>query len=317
MPIFNIKQIFSLTALIPALLFAQTTPVRNICGTQIFGEKNPSEARQRALASLAQAINSRISIRSITEEIIDEVESTQKDTTIQSISSELPNAHDAKYTDGKDKNGYSSKACMSESDAAKGFAERGQLVADSLDLVSHVLLNTKHPKRKNEAWNKTQTLWNEYARIQNLLEGWSAKPLASKTETKEKAEDDYKNYCKNMKIHWEDTGNQCSNAVFAKLSKKTSMEKSICKSGFKFRFSCEEKCESHAFGAECFFEPSLSVENCSGEKYSLLKTAKPATGSDMHNKGNAMKNLLDNLPKAAFFEQWEKEIMEWVPKCAD
>ncbi len=298
------------------LLLAIQAIAQNICGTQILGAKNQEEARQRALASLSQAINSRISYNSKSEEIIDGVESSQKDTTIQSISSELPNAHNAKYTDGKDKSGYSSKACMSKSDAAKGFAERGRLVADSLDLVSHVLLNTKHPKHKNEAWHKTQMLWNEYTRIQNLLEGWDAKPLASKTETKEKADNDYKNYCKNMKIHWEDTGNQCSNAVFAKLSKKASMEKSACKSGFRFRFSCEEKCESHAFGVECSFEPSLAIENCSKERYSLL-AAKPATGYDMHNKNNAMKNLIDSLPKAVFFEQWEKEIREWVPQCAN
>ncbi len=308
---------FPLGTLIFILLVIQAS-AQNICSAQILGAKNQEEARQRALASLSQAINSRISIHSTTEEIIDGVESFQKDTTIQNISSELPNAHAAKYTDGKDRNGYSSKACMSESDAAKGFMERGLLVADSLDLVSHALLNTKHPKRKNEAWHKTQMLWNEYARIQSLLEGLGAKPLASKTETIEKATDDYKNYCKNMKIHWEDTDGECQNAMFSVLSSKLKIEKSKCRNGLKLKLSCPEKCSPSSFGGvECSFSPSLSVESCGGESYSLLKSQKPAIGRDMHSVSKAKEALIEKLPSAEFFSEWEKELKRWIPLCAD
>jgi len=280
------------------------------------------EALGEAHSALAKQINS--SVKVTTERMVSQQMSGRNENLSSmyesktTMESSLPNAHDARVASKKqDGNRMHIAVCMAKADAARGFIERQRLVADSLDLVAHVLLNTGHPKRKNEAWNKTQMLWNEFIRIQNLLEDWGAKPLASKTETMEKATDDYKSYCQNTKIHWEDTGNECSNAVFAKLSKKASMEKSACTDGFRLRFSCEEKCESLSFGVECSFEPSLAVESCGGERYSLLRAAKPVTGSDMHNKSNAMRNLIDNLPKAVFFEQWEKEIREWVPQCAD
>jgi hypothetical protein len=234
------------------------------------------------------------------------------------VEANLLNAQDARVLSVEQKAGkVSTLVCMSREDAAKGFIERGRLVADSLDLVSHVLLNTSHPKLKNEAWNKTQKLWSEYVRIKNLLDSWSVKSLAPKTEIIEKAADDYKSYCRSMKIHWEDSENECSNAAFAKLSKKTNMERAACSSGFRFSFSCEEKCKSLPFGVECSFEPSLAIENCDGEMYFLLRVPKPITGSDMHNRSKALDDLAGNLPKAAFFEQWEKEIREWVPQCVE
>ncbi len=114
------------------LLLAIQANAQNICGVQIFGAKDPTEARRRAANSLAEAINSKISSLSKTEEIIDGVESSQKDTTIQRISSELLNAQDAEYTDGKDGNGYSSKACMSASVAAKPYLDSLRYLTDVL-----------------------------------------------------------------------------------------------------------------------------------------------------------------------------------------
>jgi len=114
------------------LLFALHANAQDICGVQIAGAKNSEEARQRAVASLAQAIRSKIYIDIKTEEIISERESSQRDTIIQRTVTELLNAQDAKYTDGNDKNGYSSRACMTRSNAAKGFAERLRPIAASL-----------------------------------------------------------------------------------------------------------------------------------------------------------------------------------------
>jgi len=287
--------------------------------------EHESEALSEAHSALAKQINSSVDV--ITERMVNQQFSNGKENLSSeyesrtTIKAALPNAHDARVLR---KNAMGNKinivVCMAKADAAKGFTERQRLIADSLELASNTALKTEHPKRKNEAWHKTQTLWNEFARIQNLLDGWGiakASFYEPTYETYSQARKEYKGYCQNMKIHWEDAENECSNAVFAKLSKRINMEKSACSGGFRFRFACEEKCKSLSFGVECSFEPSLAVENCNGERYSLLKATEPITGSDMHNKNRAMENLIEKLPKADFFEKWEKEIKEWVPQCVD
>ena len=281
---------------------------------------NESEALREARADLAKQIHSSVRVSEKyrqSQNVQDGKETLGSDFVSETlVEANLLNAHNARTLMVEQRgDNVGVTVCMSREDAAKGFVEQGLLVADSLDLVSHVLLNTGHPKHKNEAWSKTQKLWIEYVGIQNLLDGLNNKALAPKTELIEKVADDYKNYCRSMKVHWEDSKNECSDAVFAKLSKRVNMEKSACSGGFGFRFACEEKCKSLSFGVECSFEPSLAVESCEGERYSLLRAT--VTGSDMHNKSKALENLIDNLPKAAFFEEWEKEIREWIPQCVD
>jgi len=305
----------------PMLLISSECPSGEFRGSGIGNTE--SEALSSARSELAKQINSSIKVtakHTITHKEFGEREYTRSDYESKTlIESALSNAHDARIEHKKHSgNKVGIVVCMSRSDAAKGFIERQRLVADSLELASSTALKTGHPKRKNDAWHKTQTLWNEFAKIQNLLDGWGIAKTSfyePANEAYSQAKGDYKSYCQNMKIHWEDAENECSNAIFARLSKKADMEKSACSGGFRFRFACEEKCKSLSFGVECSFEPSLAIENCDGERYSLLRAA--ATGSDMHNKNNAMENLIDNLPKAAFFEQWEKEIKEWVPQCVD
>jgi len=102
-------------------MLIQTINAQEICGSQILGAKTEAEAEQKAAASLAQAINSKVSYASKTEEIIDGTESKQRDTTKARISSKLLNAHAAKYEKGKNTDGYFSKACMSVKDAATPY----------------------------------------------------------------------------------------------------------------------------------------------------------------------------------------------------
>jgi len=284
------------------------------------GEK---EALSEAQADLAKQIHSSIRV----SEKYRESQNVQngKETLGSAFVSEtlveanLQNAHDARVLSVEQRGGkVSTVVCMTKADAAKGFAERGRLVADSLDLVSHILLNTKHPKHKNETWSKTQKLWNEYVGIQKLLEGWGAEQIDSKAETFEKATDDYKSYCKNMKTHWEGTVGDCSDAMFSVLSGRLKIEKSQCRSGLKLKLSCVEKCSPSSFGGvECSFSPSLSVESCTGESYSLLKSQKPAIGKDMHSTSKAKEVLIEKLPSAEFFGEWEKELKGWMPLCVD
>jgi hypothetical protein len=116
-----------------------------------------------------------------------------------------------------------------------------------------------------------------------------------------------------MKVFWQDDGSNCSKAVFAVLSRRNiKMEESGCSGGLKLSLSCLEKCKPYAVGTECSSEPSLSIESCGGEKFSLLKAGTPVTGNDPHSANKAKEKLLENFPKSVFFNEWEKEIKEWL-----
>jgi len=282
---------------------------------------NESEALTEAHSALSRQISSSVNVtieRAVSQQISNGKENLNTGYESKTvIESTLSNAHDARIVSKKrsgDKMNVT--VCMTKADAAKGFIERERKVADSLLLVSNMALNTEHPKQKNAAWHKTQMLNNDFVRIQNLLDGWGVKNPYAAGETYAKAKEDYNNYCKNMKVFWQDAGNECSNTIFAVLSKKIKIEKSQCTGGLNMKFNCLEKCKSSAYGIECSYEPSLSIESCGGQSYSLLK-AQPATGTDMNSEAKARGKLADNLPQTAFLNEWEKEINEWVPKCAD
>jgi len=180
------------------------------------------------------------------------------------------------------------------------------------------MLSTEHPKHKNNAWHKTQMLWREFVRLRGLLEGWGLKSPYSADETYAKTKENYKNYCQGLKTFWRDAGDECSDAIFAILSKKIKIEKSQCsEEGLNLGFNCIERCKSSAYGIECSYEPSLSIEACGGETYSLLKTQGPVVGTDMYTDAKAREKLLENLSTAVFLNEWEKEIKEWIPQCAD
>ena len=284
-----------------------------------FGETE-SEARNAAYSDLAKQLN--FSIEGTTKHIRRQQEFNGKENTSSDYESEmlmkfgLSNAHDARVVYSKRNNVV---VCMGKADAAKPYLERQRLAADSLEMASNAALNEKRPKPKKEAWGKTQMLWNRFAGIQNLLDGWGieSKHFEPASGNYAKAREDYKDYCKKMKVHWEDSENECSDAGFARLSSKVKMEKSECSGGLKLRFACTEKCKAVSFGVECSFEPSLAIESCEGERYSMLRAKEPVTGSDMHNANRAQEDLIANLSKAAFFNEWEKEIGEWIPQCAD
>ena len=240
------------------------------------------------------------------------------------VESALSNAHDARVlriAHGTYEAG--AVVCMSRADAAKGFAEHQRRVADSLEFAANASLEAKHPKRKNEAWQRTQALWNEFARLQVTLDGFGAEkadywePLST---TYAQAREAYLNYCKMQKLHWEDIGNECSDAMFSVLSGRVKMEKAECQSesGLKLKLACSERCIPSSFGGiECSFTPSLSIESCEGESYLLLKVQKPVLGRDVHNASKAKENLMEKLSLAEFLSEWEKELKGWIPLCAE
>jgi len=284
--------------------------------------ENENEALVEARSALAGQVSSSINVT--IKRIVSQQTSNGKEdlnTVYDSratIESSLSNAHDARIVRNKrNGNKINIVVCMTKADAAKGFLERQRLLLDSLGLSSDIALSTEHPKHKNEAWRKTQMLYNDFMRIQRLLDGWEVKSPYSAEEIYSKTREDYKNYCQSVKVFWQDAGNECSKAVFAILSKKIKMEKSQCSGGLNLNFNCSEKCKPSSFGIECSYEPSLSIESCDGESYSLLKAQTPAAGSDMYSEAKAKENLAENLPKATFFAEWEIETKKLVPQCVD
>jgi len=302
------------------------------CGTgefRGFGTgASEEEALNAARSSIARQVHSSVKV---SEKQIQNQRVLNGNETLRSefvaetaVESALSNAHDARVqrvAHGASEVGI--VACMSRADAAKGFTQRQRLVADSLEFAANASLETKHPKRKNEAWHRTQALWNEFSRLQAMLDGFGAEkadywePLNA---TYTQAREAYLNYCKAQKLHWEDIGNECSDAMFSILSGKVKMEKTECQSenGLKLKLACLEKCTPSSFGGiECSFAPSLSVESCEGESYLLLKVQKPATGRDMHSANKAKENLIEKLSSAEFLSEWERELKSWIPLCAE
>jgi len=151
--------------------------------------------------------------------------------------------------------------------------------------------------------------------IQTLLDVLGVESPYQAKKTYSKTMEDYKSYCRSTKVSWQDAGNECSKAIFSKFSNKVKMEKSSCSGGLRLNLGCSERCASSSMEIECSANPSLAIESCGGEKYSMLKSKEAITGSHSHNKSLAMENMLDHLSSAAFLNEWEKEIKEWVPVC--
>ncbi len=298
------------------MLFAIQVNAQSICGAEIAGAKSTEEARQRAVASLSMAINSKISIDSKTEEIIDGFQSYLRDTTIQRISSELFNAHDAKYTDGKNKSGYSSKACMSASDAAKGFTARLRTVAASLEFAAKAVIGEKHPKLKSEAWQKTKQIWSEFVNLQFIIQGLDKKKAAPyDTVLYTKARSNYLNYCETAKLYWNpEKNNPYSDVAFSKLSKNLKLEKASCKGhGISLVYkNTGHECR-HSAMFRCLHKPSLLIASCNGEEYRLLENPNVEVLKNVEEV--ALRELREKLSRESFWNEWEQEIKQWRPVC--
>jgi hypothetical protein len=232
------------------------------------------------------------------------------------IESSLPNAHDARIAGSIRGGGKVSVAvCMTKADAAKGFVERQRLVMDSLGMASNAALAAEHPKRKNEAWHRTQMLYNEFIRIQSLLEGWGVGSPYSADEAYSRAREDYSNYCRDMKLHWNpERESLYSEIAFAKLSQNLKIEKSPCAGrGVSLAYRGSEPDCSVKFGLNtCSCPLSLSLRSCDGTEYLQLKG--DAMGA--HQKPDfALEKLQGNLKSAEFWNQWMQEIKQWNPQC--
>jgi len=297
------------------------------CGGPFLGttvlDKNQGNARAKAKTEIAQSIISNVKSQTKMTDQSEETDGVLKETSKFSETSEIESnltllGFKEIETPKRQRNGeFELKSYICVKDAAKGFLEQQRLLSDSLSLAANTAMNTKHPKHKNEAFRRTRMLWGEFMGIQILLDALGVESPYPADEIYSKTMADYKDYCLNAKVFWQDAGNECSKTVFSMLSGKIRMEKSKCTSGLKLDLNCPEKCAGSSIEIECSVNPSLNIESCGGEKYSMLKIKEPVTASHPQNKNLAMENLIEDLPKAAFWGEWEKEIKEWIPTCVE
>jgi len=274
-----------------------------------------NEALTEAHSALARQINSSVNV--IIERVVNQQVSNGKENLNSEyeartiIESSLPNIHDARIVN---RSKTSVTVCMSKADAAKGFIERQRLELDSLELASSIELSTEHPRNKSEAWQRTQKLYNNFMRIQYLLEDWGVKSPYSADDIYFRTREDYKNYCQTAKLHWNpERENLYSEMAFAGLSQKVKIEKSQCGRGISLAYKGSEPDCSVKFGLNtCSYKLSLSLHACDGTEYLQLKNE--AMGA--HQKSDfALNKLQGNLKSAEFWNKWIQEIKQWSPQC--
>jgi len=302
----------------------QAEPVAAECSSDEFRGFGVGENEQAALteaqSALSRQINSSINVtieRIVSQRISngkENLNSGYESKTV--IESALPNAQDARIVRSKrNGNKINVTVCMSKADAAKSFLERQRLLEDSISLASNMAINTEHPKQKNEAWHKTQMLYNDFMKIQYLLNGWGIKSPYLADEIYSRAREDYKDYCGAAKLHWHsEQETSYSEIAFSKLSGSIKIEKSPCNDrGISLIYKGSEPECSAKFGLNtCSYANSLSLDACDGTEYLQLKG--DAMGA--HQTHNfALDKLQNNLKSAEFWNQWIKEIKQWSPQC--
>jgi len=283
--------------------------------------KTPDKAREKAKAEIARNIISNIKSNTKMTDYSEERNGVMREASTFLETSEIESSltlfgFQEAEPPKRQKNGeYELKVYICTKDAAKSFLEKQRLVADSLRLASSTVLNTKHPKHKNEALRKAQMLWGEFIRTRSLLEVLGVEDHYPEEEIYSKAIDDYRNYCKNAKLHWNpEKETPYSEMAFSKLSGSIKIEKSPCKGrGISLAYKGSEPECTVKFGlSTCAYVHSLSVDACDGTEYLQLKN--DTTGA--HQKPDfALEKLHNNLKSAEFWNQWINEIKLWSPQC--
>jgi len=295
------------------------------CQSGEFTGVGTGESENAALAeahsALARQINSSVKVtseRTVSQQVSngrEDLSSGYKSWAL--VESSLPNAHDARIAGSRQSGDkVSVTVCMSKVDAAKGFVERQRLVLDSLGIAASTELAAEHPRQKNEAWQRTQALHNDFVKIQYLLEGLGVRSDYSAEEAYSKAREDYQAYCQTSKLHWNPENEDIySETAFAKLSQKAKIEKSPC-AGRGISLVCkttEPRCERAGGLFKCSIQPSLLIASCDGREYRLLEGGN--VGGFNQKEDVALEKLQAKFKDEAFWNEWEQEIQLWGPKC--
>ena len=238
------------------------------------------------------------------------------------IEAALSNAHDARVM--RVERGTSEVGavlCMTRPDAAKGFVERLKPIAAALEFAANAAIDSKHPKDKSKAWQKTKSLWGEFMPLQVMIEGLDKEKAAlfePVAALYAKAKDRYLTYCKTATLYWNPEAEEAdpySEIAFEKLSsKKITMEKATCKgNGISLIYlNTGHECK-YAGMFRCSHKPSMRIASCGGEQYHLLGNPNVETFQKVEEV--ALRKLHEKLEYEAFWDDWEEEIKQWRPIC--
>jgi len=210
---------------------------------------------------------------------------------------------------------YIYRGYVCNSDAARTYLDSLRIYKESLETI-------KRRKIDKNAFDRAVEIKNNMIGFESILEVLKQMNTSLQKEYDEIYADIKNEYFleANKKLHWKpEKQTAYSNITFSKLSERIQMEESSCPKksrDFVLVFSEVEKCGSNSLEIECSLKPSLAIQSCAGEKYSILTTKETITGSNGYSKGKAKENLIENLSKAGFFKEWEKEIKEVMPECS-
>lgn len=209
-------------------------------------------------------------------------------------------------------------ACMARADAAKSYKQMQNLLQDSIEFVASVGIKTTHPKEKNEARSKANSLWIKILANQDLLKSWGIDSDISKAkEIRAALEDNCKDFCLNQKIHWKaERESLYSDIAFAKLSQNLKIEKTNCAGNDILLVYKDEKPEckkEHGMVYVCPYKASLSIKSCRENEYLQLKSEN-LEGVNVSME-YALEHLREKLDVANFWREWEDELKKWRLKC--
>jgi hypothetical protein len=202
--------------------------------------------------------------------------------------------------------------------AAKELAERLKPKIAPFEFSANAVLNTKHPKLKSEAWQKTQAAWSELMPLLSKVKGLSkerAAPFEPVSALYSRAKEDYLNYCKTAKLYWNpEQSDLYSNIAFSKLSKNLKLEKAKCIGhGISLIYkNTGYECSKQAEMFRCSHKPSLLIALCNGEEYRILKENVEVI---QNREIIALKKLPGELESKSFWNEWEQEVEKWRPIC--
>ncbi|GBU26447.1 hypothetical protein R83H12_03144 [Fibrobacteria bacterium R8-3-H12] len=212
-------------------------------------------------------------------------------------------------------------ACMTKSNAAKGFAEQLRPLADSLEFAAKGVIDAKHPKLKSEAWNKAKPLWGRFISLRSIVENLDREKSASFEPVAvlyAKARDGYLDFCQTAKMYWNPEQNDVyAEIAFSKLSENLKPVKASCEGqGISLVYkNTGHKCK-YAGVFQCVYQPSLLIASCPGKEYKEYRLLENKN-IEVYQKTEeaALEKLREKLRFETFWNEWEQEIKQWRPIC--
>jgi hypothetical protein len=212
---------------------------------------------------------------------------------------------------------------LNRANAAKDLAERLRKMAADIEFSAKAAIDEKHPKRRSEAWQKTQAIWKDFAPLQIAIEGMDKEKAEAFKPVKDlyaRARDEYLSYCKSAKLYWKEQDDVYSNIAFSKIFKNLEVEKKKTFEG--------KTCKGHGIllvykntGHECKYagmfmcshKPAIRISSCQDEEYASLDN--PQVEAVQREEKIALARLHEKLEYESFWSGWEQEIKPWRPVC--